>query len=163
MTARPNRRLLTWSLALASALSCTGSQTGSETSPASGQRTRVVIRTGGREAVVEVELARTREEQARGLMFRERIGRDEGMLFVFPEEGEHAFWMKNTLIPLDMIFIDGLGTVSGVVPRAEPRTETPRSGGRCRYVLEVAGGWADEHGVKAGDKVLFRGPIAAPR
>jgi uncharacterized membrane protein (UPF0127 family) len=156
--------LLAWSLAAAAALCCTASPAGSAAPATAGQKPRVVIRTATRELEVAVEVARTDEEHARGLMFRDRLGRDEGMLFVFQQEGEHVFWMKNTLIPLDMIFIDGLGNIAGILARAEPRTETPRSiGVPSRYVLEVAGGWAEEHGVKAGDKVLFRGSVSAPR
>ncbi len=163
---RAGHRLLARSLAVAavSTLCCTSSQAGSEAPAATaGQKPRVVIRTAAREVEVVVELARTDEEHERGLMFRERLGRDEGMLFVFQNEGERAFWMKNTLIPLDMIFIDGIGSVVGIVARAEPLTETPRRGGPCRYVLEVAGGWAEERGVKVGDKVLFRATLTSPR
>ena len=83
------------------------------------------------------------------------------MIFVFDGEEERSFWMKNTLIPLDMIFIDGLGRVVGLVERAEPLTETPRRGAPSTYVLEVAGGWAGEHGVRVGDRVALQG--LAPR
>jgi uncharacterized membrane protein (UPF0127 family) len=78
------------------------------------------------------------------------------MLFLFDESAEHAFWMKNTLIPLDMIFIAEDGRISGIVTRAIPGDLSPRSaGGPSRYVLEVNGGWAEAHGVAAGDRVRF--------
>jgi hypothetical protein len=112
----------------------------------------------GRSIAVEVELARTPEEQERGLMFRERLGPASGMLFVFGDTSEHVFWMKNTLIPLDMIFIDEAEEVVGVVERAEPLTLVPRTAGvPSRYVLEVAGGFAAEHGVRKGDRARLHG------
>ena len=124
----------------------------------SGTAPRVVVepRRGGRFAVT-VEVARTDSERTRGLMFRSALAPDAGMLFVFEETGEHAFWMKNTLIPLDMIFIGDDGRVSGVVARATPGSLEPRSGGPSRFVLEVNGGWAEAHGVAAGDAIRFEG------
>ena len=101
------------------------------------------------------EVARTDAEVERGLMFRGKLGDGEGMLFVFREEGEHVFWMKNTLHPLDMIFVDGARTVTGVVASAAPGSLEPRFGGRSRWVLEVRGGWAAERGVQAGDRVTI--------
>lgn len=105
-----------------------------------------------------VEIARTDAERERGLMFRQKMGADEGMLFLFPDDADHSFWMKNTFIPLDMIFIAEGGTVVGVVADAEPFSTTPRSvGARSRYVLEVNGGWSAAHGVAKGDRVRFEG------
>jgi uncharacterized protein len=107
---------------------------------------------------LRVELATTAESQARGLMFREHLEDGEGMLFVFAGDTVRSFWMKNTLIPLDMIFIDAAGIVVGVVHEAEPLTTSPRSVGRpSRYVLEVPGGWARARGVEAGTRVRFPG------
>lgn len=112
----------------------------------------------GRSAAVAVELARTEAERERGLMFRQKLGADEGMLFLFPESADHAFWMKNTPIPLDMIFIAEGGTVVGVVAEAEPFSTAPRSvGAPSRYVLEVNGGWSAAHGVARGDRVRLEG------
>jgi len=118
---------------------------------------QVTIETaGGRALTVTVDLARNDAERQRGLMYRASLEPDHGMLFVFDETAPHAFWMKNTLIPLDMIFIDGVGQIAGVVERAEPQTTTPRiAGGPSRYVLEVIGGWCAAHGVGAGDRVRF--------
>jgi uncharacterized membrane protein (UPF0127 family) len=86
-------------------------------------------------------------------MFRERLDDGEGMLFVFEEEADHRFWMKNTLVSLDMIFIDSAGRVVGVVERAAPGTLEPRSAGASRSVLEVPGGWAAARGIARGDRV----------
>ena len=108
----------------------------------------------GRSSAVAVEVARTPAEVERGLMFRERLGPDEGMLFVFPDTSERVFWMKNTLIPLDMIFADEAGVVVGVVENAEPLTTRTRGvGAPSRFVLEVNGGWSAAHGVRAGDRL----------
>ena len=107
---------------------------------------------------MEVELARSPEEQARGLMFRERLAPGTGMLFLFEETTDRAFWMKNTLIPLDMLFIDAAGTVVGLVENAQPLTLSPRGVGRpSREVLEVAGGFAAERGIRPGDRVRYEG------
>jgi uncharacterized membrane protein (UPF0127 family) len=121
------------------------------------ERPRVVIETSaGARHPVEVELARTEAERARGLMERSALAPDAGMLFLFGETADHGFWMKNTLIPLDMIFIGEDGRIVGVVERAEPRTLTNRSvGAPSRYVLEVNGGWARARGVRAGDLARF--------
>jgi uncharacterized membrane protein (UPF0127 family) len=118
---------------------------------------RVVVETHARgRHVVAVELARTDAERARGLMHRSALAPDAGMLFIFDELADHAFWMKNTLIPLDMIFIGDDGRVTGIVARAAPGDLSPRSaGGPSRYVLEVNGGWAEAHGVAPGDQVRF--------
>jgi uncharacterized membrane protein (UPF0127 family) len=125
--------------------------------PAPRPAPRVVVETpeGARHAVA-VELARTDEERERGLMFRRELAEDAGMLFLFAESDRHAFWMKNTLIPLDMLFIDEGGRVAAIVAGAEPLTLTPRDPGvENRYVLEVRGGWAARHGVRPGARVRF--------
>ena len=115
----------------------------------------------GPSASVRVEVASTDAARERGLMLREKLGADDGMLFVFPESSDHVFWMKNTFIPLDMIFIekDGEGgAVVGVVANAEPMTTTPRGvGAPSRFVLEVNGGWSAAHGLARGDRVRFEG------
>ncbi len=123
--------------------------------PAGAPRVVVETRSGARH-VVAVELARTDAERARGLMHRTSLAPDAGMLFLFDETAEHAFWMKNTLIPLDLIFLAEDGRVTGIVARAVPGDLSPRSaGGPSRFVLEVNGGWAETHGVAAGDRVRF--------
>jgi hypothetical protein len=124
---------------------------------AAASPSRVVVETrAGARHPVQVELARTRSEQARGLMERRELGRDAGMLFLFDESSDHAFWMKNTLIPLDMIFAADDGRIVGIVAGAVPGDLTPRSvGAPSRYVLEVNGGWAEAHGVAPGDRLRF--------
>ena len=105
-------------------------------------------------ATFYLELATTEEEQQRGLMYRPTMLDDWGMLFIYDDEQHLSFWMKNTLISLDMIFVDGSGVVVGVVEEAEPETLRPRSvGRRAQYVLEINGGLAGEHGIDAGTKM----------
>jgi uncharacterized protein len=116
----------------------------------------IVVTAAGARLPVTVELARSDEERTRGLMYRRELAPEAGMLFFFPENEERAFWMKNTLIPLDMLFIDDGGRLVGLVERAEPLTTSPRDPGvPSRYVLEVNGGWAARHGVRPGDRVEF--------
>ncbi len=119
---------------------------------------QVVLRAPNREDwVVTVELARTEAERSRGLMFREKLAPDAGMLFVWGEEAPRSFWMMNTYIALDMIFIGADGVVVGVVENAEPMTTEGRGvEGASQYVLEVVGGAARAHGVGAGTQVYFR-------
>ncbi len=110
----------------------------------------------GDEQIAEffLELAVTESQQSRGLMHRPEMLDDWGMLFIYPREQHLSFWMKNTLISLDMIFIDGDGEVVGVVQEAEPETETPRGVGvPSRMVLEVNGGLAEEFGIQRGTTV----------
>jgi uncharacterized membrane protein (UPF0127 family) len=111
--------------------------------------------------VVEVELASNDETRAQGLMYRDRLRPGTGMLFFFPQDGHYPFWMKNTLIPLDMIWVDSTQRVAHVkvsVPpcKADPCPSYPPNV-NARYVLEVAGGVAAEHGLKAGDQLRFVG------
>ena len=106
---------------------------------------------GGATVRVPVELARTREELSRGLMWRDDLASDAGMLFVFDHDAERTFWMKNTPLPLDIIFIDAGGKVVSVASTTTPFSTAPiRSSGAARYVLEVNAGFASRHGVRAG-------------
>lgn len=107
---------------------------------------------------VAVEVVDTDETRARGLMYRSVLADGAGMLFVFDEESEHPFWMKNTLIPLDMIFIAGDGTIAGIHENAHPLSlDSITVGKPSRWVLEVPGGWSAKHGMKAGDRVELLG------
>ena len=106
-----------------------------------------------------VELAEDPASQERGLMFREEMADDHGMLFIFPENRMQAFWMKNTKIPLDMLFFDDqrrLVNVQRRVPpcRADPCPPYPSSG-PAMYVLELNAGQADKIGVKPGDELTI--------
>ena len=115
---------------------------------------------GGRAIPVRVELARTDSERERGLMYRKYVDTDAGMLFLFPRPAPLAFWMRNTLIPLDMIFIDQDRHILGIVENAEPKTETARRvDGDSQYVLEIAGGLSHRWGIHAGSGVEFEGSI----
>ena len=108
-----------------------------------------------------VEIAATPATRERGLMDRRFLPMDRGMLFEFERDGSVAFWMKNTYIPLDMVFIARNGAVTRIVDRAEPFSETPiPSGGPCAAVLELNGGVAAQIGLKSGDKV--RHPFFRP-
>jgi uncharacterized protein len=130
---------------------------------AAAQGARVVLLPEGRDPIsVPVEVARTAPERSRGLMFRVSLPENEGMLFLFERPDQLTFWMRNTLIPLDMIFIEDAMKVLGVVENAEPRTDTGRSvPGLSQYVLEMNGGWAQRHGIEAGTKVRFEGVAPA--
>jgi uncharacterized membrane protein (UPF0127 family) len=108
------------------------------------------------DAVVSVELAITAEEQAKGLMHRESMDENAGMLFVFTKEKIPGFWMKNTLIPLDMIFIGSDNKVKEILV-AEPCKKEPCVGYKPKekvmYVLEVNKGFTERHNVSIGDEI----------
>lgn len=101
-----------------------------------------------------MELAESDPTRARGLMYRTALEQDQGMLFVFPDEQRRSFWMKNTCIPLDMLFIDRSGTIVGIVENVPTLNRVPR-GVPCpaAYVLEVNAGWTREQGVFAGQRL----------
>jgi uncharacterized membrane protein (UPF0127 family) len=121
---------------------------------------RVELETPPRAPItLRVEVASTDKQRERGLMFREQLGDEEGMLFLFDSERRNSFWMRNTLIPLDMFFIGADWTVVGVVENATPLTDDPRKvPGFSQYVLEVNAGFAQKHGLGAGTKVRYTPP-----
>jgi uncharacterized membrane protein (UPF0127 family) len=101
-----------------------------------------------------VEVVDDATERARGLMFRESLPKFSGMLFVYETPQPVAFWMRNTLIPLDMLFFDGSGTLRRIQSRAVPLDETPIPGGNdIRYVLEINGGLAADLGIDLGAEI----------
>ena len=103
---------------------------------------------------IDAQVAQTTEQRMTGLMFRKEMPQQEGMLFVFEQPSRQCFWMKNTLLPLDMIFIKPDGTILSIAERTVPMTETPvPSHGSAKAVLEVNGGTASRLGIKPGDKV----------
>lgn len=119
---------------------------------------KVFLASPSGEVAVNVEVVKTKPKIQRGLMYREHLPPDDGMLFLMGYEDDHTFYMRNTYIPLDMLFITKDLTVAGIVERAEPRTETLRHvGAPSLYVLEVNGGWAKAHQVTPGAKVRFDG------
>lgn len=115
------------------------------------------LRSGDAVVRFNVELADTDAERALGLMNREKLATSAGMLFVYDTPRRASFWMKNTLIPLDMIFIDSAGRVTQVHPLAKPLDQTPIDGGEgVRFVLEINGGLAKRLGIKPGS--VLRSP-----
>ena len=116
----------------------------------------VTFLTTAGEVPVGVEVADNPASRARGLMYRQSLEPNSGMVFVFQTEAEHTFWMKNTYILLDMIFVNAEKKVVGVVANAEPLTEDARTVGvPSKYVVEVNGGFAAVHGVVAGIDAAF--------
>jgi len=123
-------------------------------------RTPLVIVTDTGEHRFEVELARSPEDRARGLMFRRSLPENQGMLFDFARDEDIGMWMQNTYLPLDMVFIRADGTVARVERSATPfSTEIIRAGQPVRAVLELLGGTARRIGLKPGDRV--RHPVFA--
>jgi uncharacterized protein len=106
--------------------------------------------------VFSVEIADTDASREKGLMFRKSLPEGQGMLFDFHEEQPVGFWMQNTYIPLDMIFIRGDGSILRIAENTEPlSTRIIPSGGPVRAVLELIGGSARKFGIAPGDKVAF--------
>ena len=99
------------------------------------------------------EVARTPDEQQRGMMFRESLAPDRGMIFPYDPPQPASFWMENTLIPLDMIFIRADGTIARIATAEPLSQELVPSGEPVAAVLEIAGGRAAQLGIKAGDRV----------
>ena len=120
------------------------------------KRELTIVTAGGPQRFV-VELARTREQRERGLMFRQDLAPDAGMLFVYASDGEIDMWMANTLLPLDMIFFAADGRITKVAERTVPLSEaTIGSDGPARGVLEVNGGTASRLGIKVGDRLTYK-------
>ena len=117
---------------------------------------KVIIETAKGPVTVDAEVVYTQPLIEKGLMYRQFLAPDAGMLFFMGSEYDWAVYMRNTLIPLDMIFITKDMTIAGIVERAEPKTETLRRVGKqSLYVLEVNGGWTAMRQVMAGAKVRF--------
>ncbi len=120
----------------------------------------VTVASNTGEVIFTAEVADDPGERQKGLMFRESLTDTAAMVFLFATEQPRTFWMKNTLIPLDMIFIRADRTILGVVANATPRTLTPRGvPGASQFVLEIRGGLAAELGIEAGQEVKFYAPI----
>ena len=111
--------------------------------------------------VVHVEIANNDELRAQGLMYRDQLAPGDGMLFFFPSDGYYPFWMKNTRIPLDIIWIDANRRIAHVkhqVPPCHvPDCPSYPPNAKAKYVLEIAGGEAAKHGLKEGDLLRFEG------
>lgn len=117
----------------------------------------VMVRSsGGTAHRFKVEVARTPDEQARGLMFRTTLAKDDGMIFLFDPPRPASFWMKNTLIPLDMLFIRSDGSIARIADNSAPESLEPVvSGEPVAAVLEIGGGRASELGIAEGDQVTW--------
>lgn len=139
------RLAIVFSLSLIGLLACT-------------PQPRVVIATReGKEVAVRVEVADTPAKREMGLQYRNELGDDQGMLFLFPREEVQAFWMKNTPISLDLIFISAQRKVVGIVRRAVPFSRATLSvPSPSQFVLEIKGGLSQRHGIKIGDGVRFQ-------
>jgi hypothetical protein len=125
------------------------------------QKTDVILPDG---FVIHTRIADTPEKTEKGLMFVKNLPADEGMLFVFDKEEPHYFWMKNTLIDLDIIFISSDGTITQLYKKVPhtytytPESEIPVVGGQAQYVLEAAAGTITRHHLNSADKITFNLP-----
>jgi hypothetical protein len=116
--------------------------------------TKAVLHTAKGDFPFNIEIADTDAEREKGLMFRQELAPDAGMLFDFFKEQETSFWMQNTLIPLDMVFIGADGLVKSIHVNARPMDPTPiPSGVPVRFVLEIAGGRSQQIGLAVGDRL----------
>lgn len=150
-------RAVMTALALLIALPVSGCTEGSD---AQSERTTTIpltITSAGKTHVFNVEIARTAEEQAQGLMFRTSLPENGGMLFPFPKPRIGSFWMKNTLIPLDMIFVRADGSIDRIAENTIPESLEPVvSGGEVSAVLELAGGTAARLGIDETATVTWK-------
>lgn len=119
----------------------------------------VIIHTGEVERRFEVEVADTPATRSQGLMHRQELAENAGMLFVFERPAEVGFWMRNTYIPLDMLFVDRHGEIVHIHHEARPHDETLiRSGTPVTHVLEINGGLAARLGIETGQRMQILHP-----
>ncbi len=124
---------------------------------------RIEILAGPGSRSFAIEIADDPDEQARGLMFRPALAADAGMLFVYATPRRANFWMRNTMIALDLIFIDESGRIESIAERADPYSERVSSSeGEVRAVLEINGGLARSLGIGPGDQVIHPAFREAP-
>ncbi|MGL5839939.1 MAG: DUF192 domain-containing protein [Sphingorhabdus sp.] len=125
-------------------------------SEAGMDQTILCIKTATAQRTFTVEIARTSAEQAKGLMFRRELADDRGMIFPFPESRMASFWMKNTVIPLDIIFIRADGIIENIAANTTPYSLDPvESTAPVAAVLEIRGGLAAAMGIRPGDIVRW--------
>ena len=106
---------------------------------------------------IDVEVASTGAQREQGLMYRSYMADSLGMLFIFPDAQRHAFWMKNTLIPLDIAFIDSKGQIDTIYRNATPLSERSLPARRnVQFVVETNGGFCDKNGIKEGDLISYQ-------
>ena len=150
MLLTPHRMLAVFSAAALAVVGSAGQLSAKDVQPL-----EIVSKSGVHTFTVEIAL--TPEEQAKGLMFRRELSEGEGMLFDFHHEQPASFWMKNTYVSLDMIFIRGDGTILKIAENTVPLSEAlVQSGGPVRAVLEVVAGTARKLGIVPGDRVAHR-------
>jgi uncharacterized membrane protein (UPF0127 family) len=138
---------LAWTILVLALLGC-----------ARGPCVNIVGQDGKSLASVTVEVADNDQSREKGLMFRNQLDADAGMLFIFRQPSKLVFWMRNTWIPLDMIFADGNGRIVGIVANARTRSDQQLGvDAESQYVLEVNGGFSEKHHIKAGDRLEFQG------
>lgn len=102
---------------------------------------------------LRVEVAATDAQRMQGLMFRKKLGPNDGMVFVFDEPAYHAMWMKNTLIPLSVAFVDAQGSILNILDMEPETLDSHMAAGPAVYAIETNKGWFAQKKVKAGDKV----------
>ncbi len=134
-----------------------GGSTGSTstTSASSGLSTLTILASNGKKVGVNVEIATTTAELEKGLMNRTAMGEDHGMLFVFPVEQQLSFWMKDTLIPLSVAFIDSNGRIVDIQDMQPQDLTNHNSAEPAKYALEVNQGFFEKRGLKVGDEVVI--------
>lgn len=116
----------------------------------------ITIHTEMGDQVLTIEIADTPERRSQGLMYRGELPDRSGMLFIYAISTETAFWMKNTYIPLDMVWISETGNIIGITHNVPPMTLAPRpSPGPVKYVLEIEGGTSESLGIKVGNSVTL--------
>ena len=102
---------------------------------------------------LRVEVAATVEQRMKGLMFRQKLGANDGMLFVFEDPGYHSMWMKNTPLPLSVAFVDGEGRILNILDMEPHTLDQHMAAGPARYAIETNKGWFAQRRIKPGDKV----------
>jgi uncharacterized membrane protein (UPF0127 family) len=110
-----------------------------------------------------VEVAANEPQRTQGLMFRKKLGRDDGMLFIFEEPAYHGMWMKNTLIPLSVAFLDADGRILNILDMEPQTLDAHTAAGPAVYAIETNKGWFAGHRIKAGDKVSGLPPASEGR
>ena len=153
---RLNTLFLALSILIACTLSTTEGLTDSQKAPLK-DAPKVLIQTALKTIEFNVTLAVTPAGRQKGLMFQETLKDNAGMLFIFPKTEIHSFWMKNTFLPLDMIFIDENLKIVGIIENAEPMTTTSRAVNKAsKYVLEVTAGTCRRFSIKSQQKITFQ-------
>lgn len=143
-------------LLLLAVAGCSGAGNEAAARTASTSMVSLTIATAAKSHVFRIEIARTEAQQERGLMFRDRLAPDRGMIFPMSPPRFASFWMKNTVIPLDMIFVRADGTIARIAANTIPYSLAPVSSGEpVAAVLEIAGGRAAELGIAEDDKVVW--------